>query len=31
MYKTNKAEFEATARKWVQQYATISPEEVKVK
>lgn len=31
MYKTNRAMFEETARKWVLDYATTSPEEKKVK
>jgi hypothetical protein len=31
MYKTNKSLFEETARKWVLEYATTSPEEKKVK
>jgi uncharacterized UBP type Zn finger protein len=31
MFKTNKPLFEETARKWVLDYATTSPEEKKVK
>jgi len=31
MFKTNRPLFEETARKWVLDYATTSPEEKKVK